>query len=209
MNINFLVIDKENYNEKLILGNVRKAVKNLKNKENVVVVRSGERFMENADFIADYITNNFGQTIKAATQRDQRLDYITDFGSEISADFFSNFLDALKLISLKKEAIEEYNSDNMKEFLEDSINFRCQNVKLLVLVEPEMIKIMQKNDKIRKLCYFGDEKFGLLGNATKSKMHFDANKMYSVEIDTPLEIGYDGAVYSIAQRKLMEQMREK
>jgi len=71
----------------------------------------------------------------------------------------------------------------------------------VILADPQIYQIMQKDDKIRKLCYFGDETISK-GKVSKSKQGIDFAEVKIIEVEMPYEKGYDGEFETIAERRL-------
>ncbi len=114
-------------------------------------------------------------------------------------------LGALGLEGLTQKEIEQYNSDNICDMLEEYLKYDDGKTAILFAADTEVMSFMQNDDKVRRLCYFGDEKLSKFGNVTVSKVGINPAEIVEFEVGLPKEIGYDGKMETIAERKIAER----
>lgn len=85
----------------------------------------------------------------------------------------------------------------------------AQSNAIILSASKDVFDIMRKDAKIRKLCYFGDEEIKN-GKVTRSSQKISEGDIKEIEISRPFQIGYEGKVETIAERRIKERsQREK
>ncbi len=79
---------------------------------------------------------------------------------------------------------------------------------IIVSATSDAFKAMQQGEA-RKYCFFGDETIDNRGRVTKSKKTIKTGEIVEVEIEKPFEVGYDGKIETLAERRLKEKQVEK
>ena len=100
-------------------------------------------------------------------------------------------------------------AENIYEMLTDILKQENKDSVVIISASAEVFRIMQKDRKIRKLCYFGDEDFMVGGFVSKSSKEIRPGDLKTIEIEMPREIGYDCKIETIAERRLNELQKQK
>ena len=79
---------------------------------------------------------------------------------------------------------------------------------IVIAATSDVFRAMQQGEA-SKYCYFGDETIDKFGRVTKSKRKIKTGEIVEIEMAKPLEVGYDGKIETIAERKIKENQESK